>query len=83
MDVIDDFAYPLPALVICELMGVPLRRPRHFKGWSGEVAPILDPWSPRRSGTRRWGRSRNFGIYFWQLIEERRQDPQDDLLSAR
>jgi cytochrome P450 len=28
MDLIADFAYPLPVTVICELLGVPIRRPR-------------------------------------------------------
>ena len=57
MDVIEDFAYPLPALVICELMGVPTSDRDMFRGWSGEVAPILDPSadprSPREGDARR------------------------------
>jgi pimeloyl-[acyl-carrier protein] synthase len=82
MDVIDDLAYPLPALVICELMGVPLKDRDLFRGWSGEVAPILDPWLPPGALEKAMGTLGNFAMYFLGLIEQRRQDPQDDLVSA-
>jgi pimeloyl-[acyl-carrier protein] synthase len=82
MDVIDDFAYPLPALVICELMGVPVEDRDKFKGWSSEVAPVLDPVGSQDTLNKAMGTLANFGLYFWQLIEERRKDPRDDFLSA-
>jgi cytochrome P450 len=82
MDVIGDFAYPLPALVICELMGVPVKDRDAFKGWSSDVAPILDPVSTPESLTKAMGTISQFGMYFWALIEERRKEPQDDFLSA-
>jgi cytochrome P450 len=82
MDVIDDLAYPLPALVICELMGVPLEDRDLFRGWSGDVAPILDPWLPPGALQKAMGTLGNFALYFLGLIEKRRQSPQDDLVSA-
>jgi cytochrome P450 len=82
MDVIADLAYPLPALVICELMGVPLEDRDLFRGWSGEVAPILDPWLPPEKMQAAMGTLGNFALYFLGLIEKRRQEPQDDLVSA-
>jgi hypothetical protein len=82
MDVISDFAYPLPALVICELMGVPVKDRDAFKGWSSEVAPILDPVSTPETLSKSMGTLSKFGMYFWALIEERRKEPQDDFLSA-
>ena len=82
MDVIDDFAYPLPALVICELMGVPVADRDTFKGWSGDVAPILDPVNTPDTLQRAIGTVGQFGLYFMGLIEERKKDPQDDFLSA-
>jgi cytochrome P450 len=82
MDVIGDFAYPLPALVICELMGVPVEDRDKFKGWSTEVAPILDPVSSPDSLNKAMGTIAQFGMYFWALIEDRRKTPRDDFLSA-
>jgi cytochrome P450 len=82
MDVIADFAYPLPALVICELMGVPVSDRDLFKGLSGDVAPILDPVTPPEKMQRALAALGQFVMYFAGLIEQRRTDPQDDLLSA-
>lgn len=82
MDVIEDLAYPLPAYVICELMGVPVADRDTFRGWSGDVAPILDPVSPPDVLNKAISTVGNFGLYFWGLIEERRKEPKDDLLSA-
>src|SRR5207253_4136337 len=33
MDLIEDFAYPLPVIVICELLGVPVEDRDRFKQW--------------------------------------------------
>jgi hypothetical protein len=82
IDVIDAFAYPLPALVICELMGVPVEDRDRFKGWSGEIAPIIDPVGTPEILEKAMGTIGQFGLYFMQLIEERKKSPRDDFLSA-
>jgi cytochrome P450 len=81
MDVVADFAYPLPALVICELMGVPVEDRDLFKGLSGDVAPILDPVTPPEKMEKALIALSQFIVYFAGLIEKRRTDPQDDLLT--
>ena len=43
LDVVDDFAYPLPVTVICELLGVPREDEPHFHGWATALARSLDP----------------------------------------
>src|SRR3990170_675092 len=43
MEVIEDFAYPLPVTVICEMLGVPAADHETFKEWSRELARSLDP----------------------------------------
>ncbi|HYZ92823.1 MAG TPA: cytochrome P450 [Actinomycetota bacterium] len=82
MDVIEDLAYPLPALVICELMGVPTSDRDMFRGWSGEVAPVLDPWTSKEVLDNAVGTLAKFLFYFMDLVQKRRDDPQDDLVSA-
>ena len=82
MDVIEDFAYPLPALVICELMGVPVEDRDRFRGMSGDIAPILDPFTSPETLQKAVQTAGMFVMYFADLIEKRRADPQDDLLSA-
>ena len=41
-DVITTFAYPLPLIVICELMGVPVEDRHQFEGWSADATRLLD-----------------------------------------
>src|SRR5213593_1098333 len=85
MDLIEEFAYPLPVNVICEMLGVPVEDHERFKGWSLDIARGLDsillpPESevPRRSGAARHA----MGDYFRGLVAERRASPRGDLLSA-
>ena len=85
MDVIEDFAYPIPVIVICEMLGVPVEDHERFRGWSLDLARGLDaamlgPQSEvaQRSMTAR----RALAEYFRELIAERRDAPRADLLSA-
>lgn len=85
MDLIEQFAYPLPVIVICELLGVPVEDHERFKGWSLDIARGLDsillpPDSevPRRSIASRHA----LADYFRELIARRRAAPRDDMLSA-
>jgi pimeloyl-[acyl-carrier protein] synthase len=85
MDLIEDYAYPLPVIVICELLGVPVEDRERFKEWGLDIARGLDAiWLPpdsevaRRSATSRSALSE----YFRGLIAERRGSPRADLLSG-
>ena len=42
MDLIEQFAYPLPVIVICEMLGVPVADHERFKGWGLDIARGLD-----------------------------------------
>jgi cytochrome P450 len=85
MDLIEDFAYPLPVIVICEMLGVPVEDHETFTQWGLDVARGLDaimlpPDSEvaRRSATAR----HELTEYFRSLIARRRASPRADLLSA-
>ncbi len=52
MDVIADFAEPLPAVVIAELLGVPPEDHRRFKAWSTQLLSLLGSGSPAEAGPR-------------------------------
>lgn len=83
-EVIEDLAYPLPVNVICELLGVPLEDHLLFRAWSHDAARSLDPVEalPPEVLEARTRTVRAFRDYFDELIERRRNDPSDDLLSA-
>jgi hypothetical protein len=82
MDLIWDLAYPLPVIVIAEMLGVPPEQRDTFKRWSDDIVatlggPMVSP-EVRERGQRS---AEEMAAYFHEVIAERRRDPQDDLLS--
>ncbi len=83
MDVISDLAYPLPATVICEMLGVAPEDGDQFKRWSGDLAALLGDISRTAEHVEVAQRSALEMIDYLQgLIRECRQNPRDDLISA-
>lgn len=83
-DLIDLIAYPLPLTIVCELIGVPAADHRAAQKWSQDLARGFDPdvlMTPEAHAARSKA-SREFMRYFRELIDERRAEPKDDLLSA-
>ncbi len=83
LDVMRDFAEPLPAIVIAELLGVPARDHRQFKQWSSELlaegpARAFEPGAQERT-TALFARLRE---YMRSIVAERRRAPGEDLISA-
>lgn len=78
IDLIRDFAYPLPIRVIGELFGVPVEERDQFEGWSRDLAVSMDRMYSRVSPS---DTSRELSAYIRSLVEERRRDPGGDLLS--
>jgi cytochrome P450 len=85
MELIADLARPVPATLICELLGVPVEDQEDFTQWTTDathglltVRGLGDAKTDKRvaaAGTSLIG-------YFNQLIESRRGKPGDDLLSV-
>lgn len=74
MDVIDDLSYPLPVLIIAELLGVPAGDRDRFRHWSNIIAGTDDGGG--------YAAQQEMAEYFLALLADRRREPQDDLLSA-
>ncbi|MFG1946070.1 cytochrome P450 [Nonomuraea sp. NPDC048826] len=81
-DLVRDFAYPLPVMVISEMLGVPPEDHERFRGWSQTLARSLDPIVSDELAERTQRDRREFHDYFQGLIALRRARPADDLLSA-
>ena len=83
MDVIADFAFPLPAIVIAEMLGLPPEDRDQFKQWSNDIMAFLGTGRPRVDVARRaqQGVSALKG-YLRNIFTQRRQHPRDDLISA-
>lgn len=81
MDVIGDFAYPLPVRVIAEMLGVPPEDRTRFKEWSRGVAPILDPMLPEETFFKVAEAGLALAVYFDELVAQRRAEPRSDLVT--
>ena len=81
IDLITDFAAPLPAYVIAKLMGVPEKDMPTFKILSDEYAKLLNPLSSDDDIYNGYVARGELGKYFNDLIEKKKKDPSEDLLS--
>jgi cytochrome P450 len=80
MDLITDFAYPLPATVIAELLGVPSEDQDLFHQWADNIVS-LEINSDNDSFKKADKTVTDMDIYFSKLIEEKKKIPQNDLIS--
>ncbi|QDY75572.1 cytochrome P450 [Streptomyces qinzhouensis] len=85
VDLVDDFAYPLPVTVIGRLLGIPSGDMGQLRRWTDIVIASLD-FDPGEDPAvkRRRGREagREMADYLGDLAASRRDHPSDDLLSA-
>jgi cytochrome P450 len=81
-DVVDDFAYPLPVTIICELLGVPREDEPRFHAWADTLAHSLDPDPGQETTQGAVFAAMELRNYMQALITERRTRPADDLLSG-
>jgi cytochrome P450 len=78
MDLIDDFAYPLPVIVIAELMGIPAEDRDRFRVWSDAmVSQASETGGPAPHAVAQ----QEMAEYFMAMIERRRRTPGEDLIS--
>jgi len=86
VDLVEALTYPLPVIVIAEMIGVPAADRARFKAWSDAlVAPLgsvffAEP-SPEMVAEQRRLRA-ELEAYFVRLVEDRRRSPADDLLTG-
>jgi len=81
-DLIADFAGPLPAIVLAELLGIPSGDQELFRSWAMKVIETIDPVSHRvLPGDGDRARA-DMTDYLAQVIAERRRRPADDLISG-
>ena len=81
-DLVPAFCYPVPERAICGLLGVPHEDHELFEGWThvlnNRAIVGVDGGEQRRRGARALI---EFGHYVRSLVERRRDDPADDLVS--
>ncbi len=81
VDIIEEFAYPLPLEVILTLYGVPLKMLEDIKNWGHNTTALF---SSKLTPEQQLKCARSFVEMEYAiagLIEERRKNPQNDLVS--
>lgn len=81
IDVIADIAYPLPVIVIADMLGVPPEDRDRFKVWSDDLALSVEPVLARTHTDRIRKSWDEIFEYFEGIIALRQADPKDDLIS--
>jgi cytochrome P450 len=82
MDVVSEFAAPLALHFVCDLIGIP---PEGFDGvrrWSIDIAPTLDLVPSREEIARGNQAMSDFTDYLVGLVEQRRADRREDMISV-
>lgn len=77
-DLIAELAYPLPVIVIAELMGIPAEDRDRFKHWSDVIVSQTQSGVPTADHSTT---NREMAEYFLALIEHRRSQPGNELIS--
>src|SRR6266567_239130 len=75
VDLIDEFAFPLPMTVICELLGVPDGERDDFRAWSNTMLSVSAP-------QERIVAAEAVREYLARLVGDKAVHPGDDMLSA-
>src|SRR5436190_1383594 len=83
MDIISDFAAPLPAIVTAEMLGVPTEDHTDLKKWSADFAEMLGNFQHNPDRIPRVLEStNNLTTYFQAAISKTRQHPREGLIHS-
>ncbi|MGW5044372.1 cytochrome P450 [Streptomyces griseoluteus] len=83
VDIVEDFAYPLPVTAICKVLGVPREDEARFHTWADALASGVDPQAGEGDGQEKASQARqDLGAYLSDLIETKRRHPGPGILSA-
>jgi cytochrome P450 len=84
-DFVAGFAAEVPALTLCELIGIPTADRSEYLGWVAAQSRMMSPTAlmtmTPEDAERYAGVNKDLDDYTVALIEARRQDPCDDLVS--
>lgn len=82
IDLVEDLAYPLPVIVIAEILGIPPEDRDRFKVWSDEVVATLGVGLEGEAAPVDEAMFQEIRDYFSAMVDERRARPKQDLISG-
>lgn len=78
IELVADYALPIPAIIIADILGVPSGDRHRFHRWSSGIVSV----SSGREAVRALPHALLFMRYLRRLFERRRAEPEDDLITA-
>lgn len=82
-DLVEALSYPLPVMVIADMLGVPREERDRFKRWSDTIVRGAgEGTDPEQFLEEQQQAGQEMAAYFLERIEERRAEPRDDLLTT-
>ncbi|MDQ1567606.1 MAG: hypothetical protein QOF96_2486, partial [Actinomycetota bacterium] len=82
IDVMSEFALPLPVQIISEMLGMPSADMSQLRDWSRILTRGLDPSITPEEDAAATAAGRAMFDYVGQVVVDKRQDPGDDILTA-
>lgn len=93
-DLLNDYCYPLTLTTIIKLLGLPLEDAALFRRWTEDLFSVMSPRAadrqehqpakpmPEEECRRRWTGIIDAGRYYESLVDDRRANPRDDVITA-
>jgi cytochrome P450 len=87
MDVVDEYAYPLPVTVICRIMGIPMRDEPELHDWiadfmaGAELGPDAETEEGKRRREKGTAGAQAFRKYLIDLVESLEKTPGEGMIS--
>ena len=82
LDLIEDFAYPLPVEIFCQMLGIPEEDHPVFRFWVNCVARTLDPVMDGAERAELTAHMVDMYAFLDQLVATKRASDDDDILSG-
>ncbi|MFJ8356637.1 cytochrome P450 [Bacillus paramycoides] len=79
INLVSDYAFPLPIMVISDMLGVPLEDQHKFRVWSQAIISTPHTLEDMQKNNQKLG---EFAEYIQHLVNKKREQPADDLISA-
>ncbi|WP_195536568.1 cytochrome P450 family protein [Bacillus paralicheniformis] len=79
MNLVDDYAFPLPIIVISEMLGIPVEDRQKFRVWSQAIIDFSDTPESLEKYKHKIG---EFAEYLEYLVRKKREEPAEDLVSS-
>ena len=81
VDVLAEYAEPLPVYVICDLLGVPRSDHARLRAWSQAIVHMYEHDVTQATKDEAVAAAAAFSAYVREVVAERRENPGEDLIS--